>query len=76
MKQEHKDFYIHLDTPELLRQRNVVVEIGSKYLNDSKKQKVSREHFAYINKILNDRGLPNEMAIHDYRMNRREAKHN
>lgn len=71
MKQKHKDFYIHLDTPQLLGQRNVVVEIESKYPNDSKKQKSCREHYDYINKILNDRGLPNEDAIYDYRMNRR-----
>lgn len=67
MKQEHKDFYIHLDTPELLAQRNLVLEIGSNNLNDAKKQKVSKEHFAYITNILSDRGLPNERAIDDYR---------
>lgn len=67
MKQKYKDFYIHLDTPELIAQRNFMLEKGLNILDNVKKQKTSREHYTYITKILSDRGLPNERAINDYK---------
>ena len=67
MKQAHKEFYTHLDTPELLAQRNFVLEMGFDYPNDVKKQNASREHYTFITKVLSDRGLPNERAIELYK---------